>query len=54
MIAALAAKHPEALVVHSKDDEGNGFSEVVYDPTAGTYKDGEFGKSKKVNAVCVN
>lgn len=53
-LAKLAEKYPDANVVHSKDDEGNGFGEVIYDPTAGTFAEGEFSKSENVNAVCVN
>ena len=53
-LAALAAKHPNANVVYSKDDEGNQFNEVIYEPTAGTFEDDNFEKSDKVNAVCIN
>lgn len=54
-LVELANKHPNALVVHSKDDEGNGFQPVHYAPTEGNYKDGEFETGvKKVNAVCIN
>jgi hypothetical protein len=41
-------------VVNSKDDEGNGFNLVHYDPSVGTYDDGEFKEENKPNAVCIN
>jgi hypothetical protein len=43
-------------VVTSKDDEGNGFSPVHYEPQIGSYdkEDREFKEYKKPNAVCVN
>jgi|TARA_Y100000310_G_scaffold127848_3_gene126991 hypothetical protein len=51
----------EYLVVTSKDDEGNEFNEVCFDPTVGCYyEDGkEFIEEypfvdSKPNAVCVN
>jgi hypothetical protein len=40
-----ATDHPETLqmkVVSSKDDEGNGYNEVHYGPSAGIYEDREF------------
>ena len=60
-IAILARAFPEAKVVYSKDDEGNGFQEIHYDPSKGIYTpdgyEGEFRPSKnssKVNAICIN
>lgn len=66
-IAKLAKKHPNALAVYSKDDEGNGYKPVHYNGTAGFYRDEQFhtddesyqevtGKDGKlqVNAVCIN
>ena len=53
-IAELAEKYPNAKVVSAIDEEGNGFNEVVYSPSAGTFKDGEFSEGGKVNAVCIN
>jgi hypothetical protein len=52
----LAQKHPNATVIYSKDDEGNGYSPVHYSPSAGEFKGREFNNdaSKKVNAVCIN
>lgn len=63
----LAKKHPDALVVYSKDNEGNGYEPVHYTGTAGFYREGDFytddesyqevtGNDGKlqVNAVCVN
>lgn len=45
------------IVVTSIDNEGNGFNEVFYGPTAGYYTDGEFideGDDGDINAVCLN
>jgi hypothetical protein len=54
LIAELAEKYPDAKVVYATDDEGNGYGEVHFGPTVGTFKDGEFSSTKKVNAICVN
>ena len=59
LIATLAEKYPNAKVIYSRDDEGNGFEEVHYAPSLGDFdsENGEFesdGENKKVNAVCVN
>ncbi len=49
----LAVGQPEALdcpVVYSRDDEGNSFKEVVFDPTFGKWEvEGE-----EIKAVCLN
>ena len=55
----LAQKHPNATVIYSKDDEGNGYSNVYYSPCLGNFKDGQFNNdaalpSKQINAVCIN
>jgi len=57
----LAEKHPEAEVVYSKDDEGNGYQPVHFDPSAGRFEDGEWEPddnteefTEKINAVCLN
>ena len=60
-------ENPETLemqVVTSKDDEGNGFNLVHYEPSKGIFKDREFISSEQyedyereeseTNAVCVN
>ena len=55
LIQELAKKHPNAKVISASDDEGNSFSEVQFNPTPGTFNDGEFDdEGKKVNAVCIN
>jgi len=41
-------------VVTAKDDEGNGFSLVSYDPSVGTFEQGEFHEQNQSNAVCIN
>ena len=59
----LAKENPKlkALpIVYSRDDEGNGFQKVVYQPGVGHIDErGEFDsdctrKGKKVNCVCIN
>lgn len=53
-------KNPDAMeydVVFAKDDEGNGFSNVLYDPCIGHFEDGEFSPindDNEPNAVCIN
>ena len=53
-----AEANPETLdmdVIYSRDDEGNGFQEVHYAPSKGTYEDMEIEESDEdVNAVCIN
>ena len=53
-----AEANPETLdmdVIYSRDDEGNGFQEVHYAPSKGTYEGYEFDESDdNVNAVCIN
>ncbi len=46
----------ELDVITSQDDEGNGFTRVVFEPQAGNfYDDCEFdGDKQPFNAVCVN
>jgi len=41
-------------VVASKDDEGNGFSLVHFDPSIGHYIDNEFREEQESNAICIN
>ena len=58
-LTRLITDHPEAAdfdVVTSKDDEGNGFSLIHYDPSIGHYDDdGEYrSEYTPLNAVCVN
>lgn len=57
-IAELAKKHPTAEVVFAGDNEGNSFEKVVYSPTPGKYKDGEFTPytevTQEVNSICIN
>ncbi len=63
-LLTLFANHPEAadfIVVTSKDDEGNGFDTVDFEPSIGHYDAGEWYTENdseehdfKVNAVCLN
>ena len=56
----LAKDNPSALeleVVTSKDDEGNEFTRVYYEPSLGWFEDYDFTpkeESDGVNAVCLN
>ena len=55
----LLEQRPETAdydVVTSKDDEGNGFNLVNYEPQVGNYdkEDREFKEEEVTNAVCVN
>jgi len=57
----LAKKYPHANVIYSTDDEGNGYDDVKYYPTAGSMgNDGYFDslenceKPIKVTHVCIN
>ena len=60
IIQVLAEKHPDALVVYSRDDEGNGFQEVHYKPCSGHFYNGEYSEFKencdeeRINAICIN
>jgi hypothetical protein len=55
----LLKERPETAdydVVTSKDDEGNGYNLVRYEPQVGSYddEDREFKEEQVTNAVCVN
>ncbi len=54
----LVKKHPElanAELVTSSDDEGNDFIPVIYGPSAGIYKDGEWNDiTWKPTHICLN
>ena len=59
-IAKLAKEHPNLEVVSSKDEEGNSFEPVYFDPTIGNF-DGisNFTSSSsfpdlEVNSICIN
>ena len=46
---------------YDPDEEGNGFEEVQFTPTSGSFENGEWHaegsedfEGKKVNAVCIN
>ena len=47
-------------VIYSKDDEGNGYQEVYYDPSLGFYEAREFQSESdeefdlEINAICIN
>jgi len=62
-----AKNNPETLemqVITSKDDEGNGFNLVHYEPSKGIFEDGDFTSFEQyeeyerdeteTNVVCVN
>lgn len=52
--------HPEChnmKVVYAKDDEGNGYSNVIYNASFGEYDGENFynqDDTDKINAVCIN
>lgn len=47
--------YPEAEVIYAKDEEGNGFQHVVYEPTVGYFDGNDFDSTNKdVNAICIN
>lgn len=56
----LYSQHPELhdkQIVYAKDDEGNGFSKVLYTPSFGQYDGEDFNVSddeNEINAVCIN
>lgn len=57
----LAEDNPEALemvVITANDNEGNWFSEVVYDPSFGFFSENDYSDdlmlSESFNAVCLN
>lgn len=54
----LLDRYGELDVVYSKDDEGNAFNLVHYEPTLGLYEDREFQTEeideKNYNAICIN
>ncbi len=58
----LAEENPEAddmQVIYSKDDEGNGYSNIHYSPGLGTFDGEDYNNAtddseNKPNAVCVN
>ena len=46
-------------VIYSRDDEGNGYQEVHYEPSLGYFGEGEYiqdeeDSSLQMNAVCIN
>lgn len=51
-------QHGDLDVIYAKDEEGNGFYPVSFEPSVGRYEDGEFQQeeieSEEFNAVCVN
>ena len=57
-----AAEHPESLgmvAVCSGDDEGNNYSQVVFNPTMGLFERREkqfqqLDNEEQANAVCIN
>jgi hypothetical protein len=59
----LAEENPEAdnmQVIYSRDDEGNGYSNIHYSPGLGKFEHGEYmdkdnlEDGDKSNAVCIN
>lgn len=55
----LVEENPEYLkleVITAIDDEGNGYNEILYDPTVGVLKDGELDMNPSLipTVICVN
>lgn len=57
-IRKIVDENPEALecdVVYSKDNEGNGFEYVHFEPALGNYDGAEFNQGDPdSNAICIN
>jgi len=54
-INELAKKFPDAIIVYGKDDEGNSFHEVCFDPSPGHFEGRNFESNKaEINSVCIN
>jgi hypothetical protein len=56
----IVKENPKVLefeVISAIDDEGNGYSPVIFSPTLGTFEDGEFEDTKEIenqNSICIN
>lgn len=56
----IVKENPKALefeVISSIDEEGNGYNEVFYTPSSGTYNEGEFATAtnkNEHNSICIN
>ena len=52
----LIEEHGDLDVIYAKDDEGNGYSEVYYNPSVGMYSCNEFDTTSEEqnNAFCIN
>jgi hypothetical protein len=56
-LQVLVRNNPELAVMpvhYARDDEGNGYSPVVYNPSAVRLEDGEVQEEGTVNAVIIN
>ena len=48
-------KHGDLKVIYAKDEEGNSFNEVAYDPSVGKFKNREFEQTDdNPDSVCIN
>lgn len=68
LINKIANRYPNLEVIYSKDDEGNDFQEVVYEPSIGYFEDNEYSafsnsvttdenvilNEESCNAICIN
>lgn len=67
LINKIANHYPNLEVIYAKDDEGNDFQEVVYEPSIGYFEEGEYTEFdsieddeqqflniKNCNAICIN
>lgn len=59
LLNELAEKYPNAKVIYSKDDEGNKFQLVNYNPGPGNFNGEDFIPDDntvefKINCICLN
>ena len=68
LINKIANRYPNLEVIYSKDDEGNDFQEVIYEPSIGYFEDNEYSafsnsittdenvilNEESCNAICIN
>ena len=52
----LIKKHGDQEIIYSKDDEGNEYRKIHYEPSAGSFDEDEreFQEVKELNAFCIN
>lgn len=54
-LQSIKKKHGDLDVIYAKDDEGNGFNQIIYDPSVGKFINREFEQTEdNPDSVCVN